>query len=154
MPKTKAKEDLLIVEELQVDVLKIDSVEVAASADELNKLDGATVTTAEINLNDMETQTLTDTGAITVKNGICLLNKAGIIAATLANPTATTDDFKRLTIRSLTANAHTVTVTGGFGNGSTGEDVATFSGAIGDGLELMAYQGYWYIQGAHQVTVA
>ena len=154
MPKTKAKEDLLIVEELQVDVLKIDSVEVAASADELNKLDGATVTTAEINLNDMEAQTLTDTGAITVKNGICLLNKAGIIAATLANPTATTDDFKRLTIRSLTAQAHTVTVTGGFGNGSTGEDVATFSGAIGDGLELMAYQGYWYIQGAHQVTVA
>ena len=146
MPKTKAKEDLLIVEELQVDVLKIDSVEVAASADELNKLDGATVTTAEINL--------TDTGAITVKNGICLLNKAGIIAATLANPTATTDDFKRLTIRSLTAQAHTVTVTGGFGNGSTGEDVATFSGAIGDGIELMAYQGYWYIQGAHQVTVA
>lgn len=61
MPKTKAKEDLLIVEELQVDVLKIDSVEVAASADELNKLDG---------------------------------------------------------------------------------------------IELMAYQGYWYIQGAHQVTVA
>lgn len=66
MGKTKAREDLLIVDELQVDLLKIDGVEVAASAAELNKLDGA----------------------------------------------------------------------------------------IGDGLELMAYQGYWYIQGAHQVTVA
>lgn len=154
MPKTKAKEDLLIVDELQVDVLKIDGTEVAASADELNKLDGATVTVEEINLNDQAVQTLTDNGAITVKNGICLLNKAGIIAATLANPTATTDDFKRLTIRSLTAQAHTITVTGGFGNGGSGEDVATLSGVIGDGLELMAYQGYWYIQGGHQFTVA
>jgi len=154
MPQTKAKEDLLIVEELQVDTLKLDSVEVTASAAELNKLDGATVSTAELNLNDMEAQTLTDTGAITAKNGICLLNKAGVIAATLANPTDVTDDFKRLSIRSLTAQAHTVTVTGGFGNGGTGEDVATFSGAIGDGIELMAYGGKWYITGSHQVTVA
>ncbi len=66
MPKTKAKEDLLIVEELQVDVLKIDSVEVAASAAELNKLDGATVTPEEINLNDMDFQELTADGAITL----------------------------------------------------------------------------------------
>ena len=73
---------------------------------------------------------------------------------TLKKASRLPDDFKRLSIRSLTAQAHTVTVTGGFGNGSTGEDVATFSGAIGDGIELMAYQGYWYIAGAHQVAVA
>lgn len=155
MPKTKAKEDLLIVEELQVDTLKIDDVEVTASASELNILDGVTATADEINkAADKAVQTLTDDGAITVKNGICLLNKAGAIAATLANPTAGTDDFKRLTIRSLTAQAHTVTVTGGFGNGGSGEDVATFSGAIGDGIELEAYNGFWYLSGAHQVTVA
>lgn len=154
MPQTKAKEDLLIVEELQVDTLKIDSVEVTATADELNKMDGVTASTAELNLGDKEAQTLTDTGAITVKNGICLLNKASAIAATLANPTDVTDDFKRLSIRSLTAQAHTVTVTGGFGNGGTGEDVATFSGAIGDGIELLAYGGKWYITGSHQVSVA
>jgi hypothetical protein len=154
MVKTKAREDFLIVEELDVTLLKKGGVEVSASAAELNKLDGATVTPEEINLNDMEVQTLTDTGAITAKNGICLLNKAGVIAATLANPTAGTDDFKRLSIRSLTAQAHTVTVTGGFGNGGSGEDVATFSGVIGDGIELMAYNGYWYITGVHQVTVA
>lgn len=127
MGKTKAREDLLIVDEFQVDLLKIDSVEVTASAAELNILDGATLSVEELNILD---------------------------GVTLANPTATTDDFKRLSIRSLTAQAHTVTVTGGFGNGSTGEDVATFSGAIGDGIELMAYQGYWYITGAHQVAVA
>lgn len=152
MGETKAREDYLIVDELQVDLLKIDGVEVAASAAELNILDGATLSVEELNILDGVTataaelniaadksvQTLTDDGAITAKNGICLLNKAGAIAATLANPTATTDDFKRLSIRSLTAQAHTVTVTGGFGNGGSGEDVATFSGAIGDGIELMA----------------
>lgn len=99
-------------------------------------------------------QVLTDDGAITVKNGVCALNKAGAIAATLANPTADTDDFKRLSIVSLTAQAHTVTVTGGFGGGGGGEDIATFSGVIGDGIDLIAYQGKWYLQGAHQVTVA
>ena len=40
MGKTKAREDLLIVDELQVDLLKIDGVEVTASAAEINKLDG------------------------------------------------------------------------------------------------------------------
>lgn len=113
-----------------------------------------TATGAELNLLDMETQTMTADGAITIKNGVVALNKAGALAATLANPTATTDDFKRLTIVALQAQANTVTVTGGFGNGSTGEDVATFSGAIGDTLALLAYQGYWYITGSHQVTVA
>ena len=99
-------------------------------------------------------ETLTDDGAITIKNGVVELNKAGAIAATLANPTAGTDDFNTLTILALTAQANTVTVTGGFGNGGGGEDVATFSGAIGDNLNLMAYNGYWYITGVHQVTVA
>lgn len=169
MPKTKSQEDYIIVDEIDVKKkFSIDGVEVTAtpaelnildgvtaSADELNILDGVTATAAEINTAaDKAAQTLTDNGAITVKNGICLLNKAGAIAATLANPTDVTDDFKRLSIRSLTAQAHTVTLTGGFGNGGSGEDVATFSGAIGDGLELMAYGGFWYITGAHQVSVA
>lgn len=70
MPQTKAKEDLLIVEELQVDTLKLDDVEVTASAAELNKMDGVTASTAELNLGDKEAQTLTDTGAITVSGAI------------------------------------------------------------------------------------
>lgn len=113
-----------------------------------------TATASELNRNDFETQTMTADGAITIKNGVVALNKAGVLAATLANPTATTDDFKRLTIVALQAQANTVTVTGGFGNGSTGEDVATFSGVIGDTLTLLAYQGYWYVTGHHQVTLA
>ena len=154
MPQTKAKEDLLIIDELRVDKLKLDSVEVTASADEINLLDGVTATTAELNLNDKEAQTMTADGAITIKNGIVKLNKAGVLAATLANPTDVTDDGKRLTILALTAQLNTVTVTGGFGNGGAGEDVATFSGAIGDNLNLIASGGFWYITGAHQVSIA
>jgi len=116
-----------------------------------------TATASELNKTaDYSYQLLVADGAITVKNGICFIAKtvAGVVAATLANPTATTDDFKRLTIVSNQAQANTVTVTGGFGNGGAGEDVATASGVVGDTLHLMAYQGYWYIIGAHQWSVA
>ncbi len=154
MVQTKAKEDLLLVDELQVDVLKIDGVEVTASAAELNKLDGATVTPEEINLNDMDFQELTADGAINIKNGVVKLNKAGVLAATLANPTDVTDDNKELMVFAAQAQANTVTVTGGFGGGGTGEDVATFSGVVGDNITLRAFGGKWYIKGAHQVTVA
>lgn len=101
-------------------------------------------------------QNLVADGAITVKNGVCKIAKtvAGVVAATLANPTAGTDDFKQLLIISNQAQANTVTCTGGFGNGGTGEDVITFSGAIGDCVQLCAYGGYWYIVGGHQYSVA
>lgn len=124
--------------------LKKASVEITASA-------------AELNLNDKDTvQNLVADGAITVKNGVCLIAKteAGVVAATLANPTATTDDYKRLLIISNQAEANTVTLTGGFGNGGAGEDVCTFSGAVGDCIELMAYGAKWYVVGGHQFTLA
>lgn len=100
-------------------------------------------------------QTLVADGAITVKHGVCKIAKtvAGVVAATLANPTAGTDDYKRLLIISNQAQANTVTVTGGFGNGGSDEDVLAFSGLVGDCVELMAYGGYWYIMGGHQFTV-
>lgn len=123
--------------------LKKASVEITASA-------------AELNLNDKDTvQNLVADGAITVKNGVCLIAKtaAGVVAATLANPTATTDDYKRLLIISNQAQANTVTLTGGFGNGGAGEDVCTFSGAVGDCIELMAYGAKWYVVGGHQFTL-
>lgn len=101
-------------------------------------------------------QDLTADGAITVKNGVCKIAKtvAGVVAATLANPTAGTDDFKQLHIISNQAQFNTVTCTGGFGNGGAGEDVITFSGVVGDNVMLRAYGGYWYIVGGHQYSVA
>ena len=122
------------------------------------KLAGTAVTSsaAELNLNDQGYQLLVADGAITVKNGICVIAKtvAGAVAATLADPTTGTDDFKRLTIISGQAQANTVTSAGTFGGGGAGEDVCTFSGQIGDSLSLIAYGGKWYITGAHQATIA
>ena len=115
-----------------------------------------TSTAAELNLNDQTYQLLVADGAITVKNGACFIAKtvAGVVAATLADPTATTDDFKRLVIVSNQAQANTVTSASSFGGGGAGEDVCTFSGAVGDTLELMAYGGKWYVVGGHQFTIA
>lgn len=96
---------------------------------------------------------LLDSGAISIKCGVVALNKSGAIAATIADPVATTDDFKRITILSLTAQAHTLAPGTSFGNGGSGENLATFSGVIGDNISLIAYQGKWYIIGSHQVTV-
>ena len=123
------------------------------------KIGGTTVTAtaAEINRLHTETlQTLAADGAITVKNGVCIISKTvpGVVAATLADPTSGTDDFKRLTIINGTAHASTVTSATSFGGGGSGEDVATFSGVVGDVLNLMAYGGKWYVIGYHQCTLA
>lgn len=124
------------------------------------KLAGTLVTpsAAEINQQlDKDTlQTLVADGAITVKNGVVKIAKtvAGVVAGTLANPTTGTDDFKKLLIISNQAQLNTVTVTGGLGNGGAGEDVITFSGVVGDCVELTAYGGYWYVTGGHQFTLA
>lgn len=124
------------------------------------KLGGTLVTpsAAEINnqLDKEALQTLVADGAITVKSGVCKIAKtvAGVVAATLANPTTGTDDFKKLLIISDQAQANTVTVTGGFGNGGGGKDVCTFGGAVGDCIELTAYVGKWYVTGGSGFTLA
>lgn len=123
----------------------------------LTDLDVTSLTINSASVHGTETaQLLVADGAITVKNGICLIAKtvAGVVAATLADPTATTDDYKRLLIVSNQAQLNTVTSASSFGGGGAGEDVCTFSGAIGDSLELVAYQGKWYITGGHQFTIA
>lgn len=84
----------------------------------------------------------TASGAISQKQGSVVLNGSAALAMTLAAPTATTDDFKVLKIVGITAHAHTVTTPS---NGLNGADhVATFANA-GDAIELMAYQGVWYV---------
>jgi hypothetical protein len=122
------------------------------------KLGGVAVTSsaAELNLSDKETQTIAADGAITIKNGVCVISKTvpGVVAATLADPVDVTDNFKRLTIINGTAHASTVTSASSFGGGGNGEDVATFSGVVGDTLNLLAYGGKWYITGVHQCTIA
>lgn len=91
-------------------------------------------------------------GAITQKSGLVTLSKAGVAAMTLADPVAITDDTKMLRIVSKTAFAHTVTLAGGFQGGAN--HVATFGGAIGDTLELIAIAGKWYQQPSINQTLS
>jgi hypothetical protein len=81
-------------------------------------------------------------GAITQKSGLVTISKTGVAAMTLADPVTVTDDAKVLRIVSKTAQAHTVTLAGGFEGGSL--HVATFGGAIGDMLCVLAVAGKWY----------
>ena len=114
-------------------------------------VDSLTVGTYEIPAPT--TGTLVNNGAVSIKAGVFPLNKGSPITATLAEPTVTTDDFKRLVIVSLTAQAHTVAIaTDGFGHGGASYIKATFGGAIGDSLNLIAFQGFWYVTGVQNVT--
>ncbi len=94
-------------------------------------------------------------GAIAVAQGTQFITKssaAGVM--TLVAPTATTHDGLEMNIMSTTAQAHTVTnTTPGFNNGSTASDVATFGGAIGDNMTIVAYQGVWYVKRLLNVTL-
>jgi len=93
-------------------------------------------------------------GALTIQTGTHWLNKAGVLAATLAAP-STAQNGTRMRIISSTAQAHTITqTTPGFNNASTSQDVATFGGAIGDNISIEAKGGIWYVMGTRNVTLA
>lgn len=94
-------------------------------------------------------------GAIATKNGVVVITKGSAAALTLAAPSAGADDGKRLLIVSTTAAAHTVTqTTPGFNNGGAASDVGTFTAAIGNGMEVVAYNGVWYTVSLRNVTLA
>lgn len=95
---------------------------------------------------------------ITVQSKTYMITKAGVAAMTIVDPTATTHDGVRLVFISTTANAHTLSNAAGsgfFSSGGASKDVATFGGAIGDGLAIIAYQGKWYIdpRGVTNITL-
>lgn len=86
-------------------------------------------------------------GAIDVNATIINLAGSSAIAMTLPDPPIGSDGHM-MGIVSTTAAAHTVTNTTGFNGGSTASDVATFGGAIGDGMLLVALGGIWHTLGA------
>lgn len=83
-----------------------------------------------------------------------MITKAGVAALTLAAPTAGADDGLLIEINSATANAHTVTATGLYEDGAGHVNLATFPANIGGYLNLMAYQGKWYVLGVQNVTMS
>lgn len=104
-----------------------------------------------------DSEEITDDGDISITSGVVAIGAnvcSTAIAIGLPNPVATTDDFKRLKVIDTVGAAHTLTPASPFGNGGANEAMATFSGVIGDGIALMAYGGYWYITGKHQVSVS
>lgn len=129
--------------------------EVEAIETQLGALGSTALTATGVEINsiaDLDTlQAMTADGAITIKNGIVTLDKAGVLAATLAAPAAT-DNGKLLTIYSLTAQAHTVTITGS--PAGNDDNVATWANAIGNSITLRAYGQKWYVVGAMGVDVA
>jgi hypothetical protein len=80
--------------------------------------------------------------AITIKEGVVFVTSSGVNAMTLATPVAGADDGKRLTIKSTTAHAHTVTTAANVINGA--DDTITFGGAVTDYSELVAYNAKWW----------
>jgi hypothetical protein len=94
-------------------------------------------------------------GAVTQKDGLVMVTKAGVCAMTIAAPTSGVDDGKRLTILSTTAQAHTLTfATTGFNDLGASGDVATWGGAKGDGMTIRAYAGKWWTEYTRNVTIA
>lgn len=103
---------------------------------------------------------VTGDGAVSIPayNKVFPITKAGVAAMTIADPTTGTHDGVTLTFIATTANAHTLDNSAGSGFFSSGggtKDVATFGGAIGDGLTIIAYAGKWYIdpRGSTNITL-
>lgn len=88
------------------------------------------------------------TSMLTVVN----LTKAGVAAMTLADPTAAIEGAI-MVINTETAQAHTVTNTTGFNGAGAGGDVATWGGAIGDGMVLVALNAKWNVVVLKNVTL-
>jgi hypothetical protein len=93
--------------------------------------------------------------AVPTENTTYFVTKAGVAAMTLVDPTATTHDGLELTFISATAQAHTLSnaAGSGFNAAGAGGDVATFGGAKGDNITIVAYQGDWYVKNSINITL-
>ncbi len=89
-------------------------------------------------------QIFSASGAIQLKQSTVWLTGAPALAMTLAAPTSGLSDGLTLAIMETSTGAHTVTTPASAINGAS--HIATFGGAAGDNLVLVAKGGVWYIQ--------
>lgn len=135
-----------------------DAAMTVARTDAANTFTGAQTFSSAVVLSagakQPSTAKLTD-GAIAVFSGTMAITKGSALgSSTLATPTATTHDGYRARFISTTAFAHVISVASGKVNGGANTTI-TFGGAIGDAIELEAYQGVWYTAGApRNVTIS
>ena len=94
-------------------------------------------------------------GAATIAAGTVIFTKAGVLAATLAAPTAG-QAGTRMTFVAGTANAHTITATALLDDGVTGgsKTTATFAAFVGASLTLEAYNLKWVVVANNNVTIS
>lgn len=93
-------------------------------------------------------------GEIVERQGVVLLSAGSAASMTITAPTVGLDDAKVLKIIAIAAQAYTVTfATTGFNAAGGSGDVATFGGAKGDSMEIVAYQGNWYTTILRNVTL-
>lgn len=96
-------------------------------------------------------------GAISVPSAnttYAITKSAAPAVLTIVNPTDITHNGLTLTIISTTAQAHTLTrATTGFNDAGASGDVATFGGAKGDNIVIVAYGGKWYVKSSVNVTL-
>jgi hypothetical protein len=111
---------------------------------------------APTSLNATNFNSLLVNGAIPITNPLTptvfQINKAGVLADTLAAPVAGTDDGKFIWVVSNTANAHTVTATGLFQVGAAPVNLATFAAFAGAGFVAMAFNAKWVVQSQMGIT--
>lgn len=96
--------------------------------------------------------TYTAAGALFLVPGVHVINGT-TLAMTIAPPTKDMDGMV-LMILSLTASAQTLTYTAGFSQTTTSSDIATFGGAVNDGLVIVADAGVWHVISTRNVTIA
>ena len=94
-------------------------------------------------------------GAASIAAGTVIFTKAGVLAATLAAPTAG-QAGTRMTFVGGTANAHTLTATGLLDDGVTGgsKNLATFAAFVGASITLEAYNLKWVVVANNNVTIS
>lgn len=94
-------------------------------------------------------------GAITIAPGTVVFTKAGVLAGTLAAPTAAQAGI-RMTFMAGTDNAHTLTATGLIDDGVTGgsKNLATFAAFSGSSLTLEAYNLKWSVIALNAVVIS
>lgn len=95
--------------------------------------------------------TYTAAGAITPQPGLVFINGT-TLAMTIVDPT-TAQNGMIMVIEATNASAHTLTYTAGFNGGTTARDVATFGGAVGDNIVIIANGGTWWVISTRNVTL-
>jgi hypothetical protein len=95
-----------------------------------------------------------DHGALDIVDGIVTIRRSGAANLTLADPAAG-DEGISLTITAQTAHAHTVSnaAGSGFNGAGAGADVATFGGAVGDTMVVVAINQKWHVVSLRGVTL-